>query len=282
MKAIRNFTWAEGKKAIACDFDHVGRLTALLLLPSNELRVEINGAAYALPPGWVTHVARIRWAGEAEVLLWPIDSPIGKLPHVGRIGPNGADVLGMDYPLDVFSDLDVIACTYPEERVVNGGDQVSIFSSSNFGRIARFIDSFMTCSEEMRTGLLEVEHGVLDGSTKRFWFTAYATENLWCFSLGPPRIMACKLRCPRDEIMAITCQGEVVSIFVKHQRSFSIHKYKSIGSELIFDVQTEAPSHDLLWREVLGKLRQPSAELRGRSGDMIILTTERSALLAGL
>lgn len=281
METIRRFAWTRGEKAVACDFNHMRRLTTLLRLPSNELNIEIDGVAYALPADWGPHVARARWAGE-EVLLWPIDSPVGGSPHVGRIGPNGADVLDLAYPLDVFSDLDLVACTYSEERVANGADLLSIFSSSNLQVIARFNDSLVAGFEEPIPAILEVEHGVLDGSAKRFWFTAYPTENLWCFSLEARRIAACKLRYPRHEALAITCRGDQASVVVRQQSVFIIQKYRHVGGQLIFDSQVEAPSQDPLWGEALEKLSESSGELRGRPGDMIALMTETSALLASI
>ncbi|MGH7490111.1 MAG: hypothetical protein ACREMY_31565, partial [bacterium] len=149
-------------------------------------------------------------------------------------------------------------------------------------KISRFDNSLVTRFDGARLGILEVEQGVLDGWAKRFWFTGYATENLWCFSLETGQLATCELRYPRSEVVAIACQGEQASILVKHRSFFRIQKYKQVSSQLVCDIQVEAPSHDTLWREVSEKLNEPSAELRGRSGDKIVLTTETSALLAAL
>jgi len=280
MKALRRFSWTKGEKAVACDFDHTGRLAALLRAPSDELRLEIDGTAYPLPADWAAQVARVRWMGESEALLWPVDFSPGKTPHVGKIGPNGTTVLDLDYPLEVFSDLDVIACTYSEEHIGDDSGLISIFLPPKLLRIARFMDDFMASFKEPRPSFFEVEHGVLDGFARRLWFSAYITEYLWCFCVDSPRLLVCELGCRRDEIAAITCRADQASVIVRKQNGFGIRTYKHLGDRLIFESQTEAPSRDTLWHEVSEGLKRAPGELRGHTGNMIALTTEASALLA--
>jgi hypothetical protein len=157
MRVLRQLTWAKDEKAIACDFDRAGRSAVLLQAESGGLRAEIDGTTYALPP-WAAHASRIRWFGNAAALLWPVDFHVGKTPRIGKIDPKGAVILDLEYPLDVFSDFDLLAFTYSEER--SHTNLISLFSAPDLDGVAALTDDFVAALKTPSPRLLEVEHAV--------------------------------------------------------------------------------------------------------------------------
>jgi hypothetical protein len=279
MKIFRELTWPEGTKVIACDFDHAGRLAALVHAPPDRPRAELDGIVHTLPP-WAARASRIAWLDKSEALLWPVDLHVGRGPRIGKIGPNGTNILDLEYPLEMFSDRNLIAFTYSEERIDNHTNIISIFSSFELKKVACLTDDFVDTLKEPSLRLLEVEHGVLDASAQRFWFSGYPSEYLWCFSINNPQIRVCKLGCSRDEIRAITCRGDQAAIIVRRNNSFGICTYKHLDDRVTFEAQTEISTNHGAWREITERLNQPSGCLRGHADNMIALTTETSALFA--
>ena len=192
----------------------------------------------------------------------------------------GVTALDLEYPLEVFSDRDLIAFTYSEERTENHNKLASFFSVSGLNRIDCLTDDLIASLKEPNHTILEVECAVLDASSKRFWFSAYSSELLWCFSFSNSQLHVCELGCPRDEIEAISCDCDKAYLIAKQRNYLNVYEYKHLGDKLILDSVDETSTKQTSWREITESLGDVSWNLRGLSGNMIALTTETSAVLA--
>lgn len=282
MRVLRQITWANSEKVIACDFDRSGKVAALVDAPCSGLRAQIDGTAYVLPPDWAVEASRVAWMGASEALLWPVDFHVGTAPHIGKIGPNGIDVLNLEYPLEIFSDRNLIALSYSEERVGNHIKIISFFSLPEITEVACVTDNFDSAPEEPISRIFEVEHAALDSTNRRFWFSAYATEYLWCVSIDNLKLSACALGCPRASIVAITCDGDHASVIERHHNSLRIYVYRNLGAQIALETQIEVPTTDSVSRQIIATLDQPSARLRGHANNMLAATTDKLALLCQL
>ena len=211
MIPLQKHSWRYGETVVACDFNHRGDLAALLRSPSGAMTCEIDHAIYLVPDNWAVNVARLKRLGDAEALLWPVNSPRGIEPRVGIIGPHGTRLLDLAYPLQIFTDREAIAWCYSEERNVAGGEIITMLKYPSFQKISQFVTPFM--EQHRQCPLLELEKGVLDGTMSFLWFTAYDTESIWCFSAEHQQISAGSLGCSRREIVAISCSGCLASVF---------------------------------------------------------------------
>jgi hypothetical protein len=283
MKTLRCIEWNESAKVIACDVDRLGRLASLVQVQAGEVRAEIDGATYVLPSDWAADVCRINWLTHSEALVWPVEYKECHRTGIGKIGPNGAAALDLPFPLEIFSDLDLVALTFSEERITDGrSDIFAIYSTHHLRPIAQFSHDSLNHFADPKPLLLELEHGVLDGVHGRFWFTAFSNDYLWCFSLEEPRIVICELGCAKTDIVAISCQGVRASIILRQADGVRVRTYMRRANGLVFESQTDNLVVDTRWREVCEKLDGQSSQLRGRSENRILLMSASSVLLAEL
>ena len=276
MILLQKHSWRDGEIAVACDFNHRGNLAALLRSPSGTMTCEIDRAIYVVPDNWAVNVARIKWLGDAEVLLWPVSLRQGTEPSVGIIGPHGTRLLDLTYPLQIFTDREAIAWCYSEERNVAGGEIITMLKYPDFRKISQFVTPFM----ERYKGcpLLELEQGVLDGISNFLWFTAYDTESIWCFSAEYRRISVGSLGCSRSEIAAVSCSGCFATVLIWSGDKFYLRIHEMIGDVVAFRSEAVLIDSEVidLFSNVLSK---KSAEVSGYAGNRISLVTDTEAIL---
>ncbi len=238
----------------------------------------------AAPIHWAQHGKRIAWFGGDEVLLWPVCVPAEHSSYVGKIGATQTEMLNIGYPVDIFYDRDFLVCTASEENFVadvdiqDQSDLISAFSYPGIVRVARFIEPFM--EKFSHTRFLEVEDGVLDGELGVFWFTAYDTEYLWCFSLKTHQVSVCQLGCPLRDVLAVSSNGEEVAIILRRLDGLVLRSYTNSGTDLVFNSESELSLADEVRSHLWEAISDRAAYIRGFAGNMIAATTAKRAILA--
>jgi hypothetical protein len=280
MTPLQSFTPRKDAIVVDCDFDHRGKVAVLLRHASSGACVQLDHASYRLPKNWAEHAARLRWLGEYEALVWPVDSPQGSEPHGGVIGPNGVCLVDLGYPLEVFTDRGLVAWCYSEERNVVGGEIATILTYPDLQTIARFVEPFMR--DFRQYPFLEIEAGVLDGSVNLFWQTSYNADFLWCFSVNDQSIVVGPLDCSREEIVAICCSGCSASLLLKRGIGFGLRTYRKLNARLSFleerNITIDADMHNLL----NDALTNQAGRISGYAGNRIGVTTASNAVLIGV
>jgi hypothetical protein len=282
MIIAKSVEWTKGDFAIACDFDSKNRLAALVKLASGTVVAQIDGTDLPIPMPWTAHVKKIRWLGEAEVVLWPVCLPMENPSYVGRIGLSGTSILNLGFPLDIFTDREFLACTFPEERISISNDPhsdlISVFSCNDFVRLAGFIEPFL--AKFRNIALMEVDHGVLDGNNKYVWFSAYDTGSLWCFSFETSKILICDLGCSRDDVLAISCNGDRATVIFRDSSGIFLRTFIKIEDHLTFEAELQLSlaneQHPNLWKAISSR----TGCITGHAGNRIALTTSNQAILA--
>jgi hypothetical protein len=238
---IKTTEWHEDNFAVACDFDRKNRLAALVQRASGEVSIQVDRNDYAIPARWREHVRKIRWCGNSDIVLWPVCLPTENVSNVGRVGPSGAEILNLKYPLDIFSDRGLLACTFSEDWFILTddislqSDLISVFSCGTMERLARFVEPYM--KDFKHIPFLEVEHGALDGASRRIWFTAYVTDFLWCFTFDDLKVSTCKLECDRNDVIAISCLDDKCLLLVQRANLIFLQVYRAVADNLAFDTE---------------------------------------------
>ncbi len=284
---LRNITWDEEGVPLDGDFDSHGRLCTLLRTDSKEKIVNLDGARRSIPVEWSPHVRQIRWLADNQVILWPIAQFTSHGPYIGTVSLTGSSVINSSFPLDIFADQGFVACTFSEEQIVSGvdferqSDLISIFSPRQQKKIVRFVEYFVR--QFSHEAFCEVVHGVIDGITQIFWFTAYRTEYIWCLSFEEDsedvKVRVCKIGYPLDDVISIFCRGETSTLLIRRGDRLISRKYVktdsglAIGSEsdisLVGDVN--------FWFGKIANVR--GGRIAGRRGDLMLFINQTGAAL---
>lgn len=274
---IMRVEWRDPEIAIACDFDPQRRLAAVVKVPSTGTIAKINDESWPIPERWAPHIRKIKWLGTTEALLWPIvDRKTEQSSSVGKIGASGASIFKTGYPLDIFTDRSLVVCTLPE--VLNVSDLISVYSYPELVKIARFSEPYSgeRFSREM---FLEVERAVVDRDTNYFWFTADATEHLWCFAVDTLEVAVGPLGCPRSKIVAIGCSGERASVIWQDSRGVLVRTYKKAGDAVVFETEEPLLFDNDLRRHFCRAVGAYAGHISGYVGNRFSLATPGRATL---
>jgi hypothetical protein len=196
---IKNVEWDDGGIALDRAIDTHGRLCTLFQAGLEGKVAEFGSVRRSVPDNWAPHVQHIRWLSDSKVALWPIAPFTDYGPYIGTMDITETSTIDSAFPLDVFADRGFLACTFSEERFVasanleDPSDLISFFSQTG-KKIGRFVETYV--NHHSQEQFLEVVHGVLDGTTETFWFTAYSTNYIWCLSFKEGiKVYTCPLGC---------------------------------------------------------------------------------------
>lgn len=294
MNTLRDIQYGGDGSALDSGFDAHANWHALVQRRQEQVIIDHKGLEFVVPKEW-SSVERIGTIAEDCVALWPI-TEAGSPGHLGILTGESSIVLPADFPLEVFGDCGFVACAYSEDRIVEKSDLanhdiLSIFSLEPPRKIARFIELFL--ERFPKEEVWEIVDGVLDGSTRNFWFTAYRSSRIWCLNfedVASIRLDACESGCPMQDAVAITCSGEAATLVVYKDRELICHSYSKTIDGLMRAAEfgVSATSELRAYCDRLIEVRKSASSmylspvrgrLRGLRGNMLSLVMPDRAML---
>lgn len=280
---IRNIELGEQGLALDVDFHSKGALCALIKTDFDRMVVRLDHTSLSVPDQWAPYVKQIRWLGDNAVILWPTTkfTYSDRKSYVGVMSLTELSTIISDFPLDVFADKNFIVCTLSEERILSNvdlahqSDFISIFyKGKKIGSFVEYlVDQF---PDEI---FLEVVHGVLDGASETFWFTAYRTDYIWCLSFKDGiKVKACSLGCRLGDVRAISCKDNVATVITLVEDRLAFRTYLKTANDVTFGSEIDVSStNDTDWLKEA--LSSRSGRIAGLRGNLISFINQSRAVL---